>query len=316
MQFDPNLKNPSNSWALIYCPKEGSPRTHRRWNKIRNYLQAQGVSFDYVQSEGSGSVERLASMMTRAGYQTIIIVGGDAALNHALCGILEATPPGSKKHPALGVIPNGFGNDFAKYWGFSSDDYKATIDALLMRRTRRVDVGAVELKSDEAPKRLFFLNCINIGVAAAITDLRRRTRSFLGLNTLSYLTSALLLLFHRTNFRTSFSLHGEHFDRRAMTLCIGSAHGYGMTPSAVPYNGLLDMTLVSKPILTQMAHGLFLLLTGHFLSHKGVEVWRTDRLSIVNGDHAKVSLDGRVVHATISNLDISVLPEEIEFLIP
>ena len=68
---------PSKSWAVIYCPKEGSTRTHKRWDKIRRYLLAQGIAFDYVQSEGAGSVERLAAMMTRAGYRTILVVGGD-----------------------------------------------------------------------------------------------------------------------------------------------------------------------------------------------------------------------------------------------
>lgn len=315
MQFDPNLNNPSNSWAVIYCPKEGSPRTHHRWGKIRSYLQQQGIQFDYVQSEGAGSVERLASMMTRAGYHTIIVVGGDAALNHALCGVMQSTFPGGG-HPALGVIPNGFGNDFAKYWGFASDDYKTTIDALLHRRTRKVDVGRVAVTHEGKADNYFFFNCVTMGVAANITDLRRRTRSILGSNTLSFFSSALLLLFQRTNFKVNFSMHGEHFERRAMTLCVGSAHGYGMTPSAVPYNGLLDMTLVTKPLFTQMAHGLYLLLTGRFLSHKGVEVWRTNYLDICNEGRSKVAIDGRVLHVPVESLAVSVMPEEIDFLIP
>mgnify|MGYP002772255685 CR=1 FL=1 len=80
---------PANSWGIIYCPKEGSAHTQKRWKKIRQYLEEKGVNFDYVQSEGAGSVERLAAMMTRTGYATIIIVGGDSALNHAICGIMS-----------------------------------------------------------------------------------------------------------------------------------------------------------------------------------------------------------------------------------
>ena len=175
---------PSKSWGIIYCPKEGSPRTHKRWNKIRRYLEQQGVAFDYVQSEGAGSVERLASMMTRAGYDTIIVVGGDAALNHALCGIMDSKSPRGH-HPALGVIPNGFGNDFAKYWGFTTDDYKATINSLLLRRLRKIDVGTVTIPQDEGTDKLYFLNCVNLGVASSITNLKRKTSSLLALKTLS-----------------------------------------------------------------------------------------------------------------------------------
>ena len=135
---------PANSWAVIYCPKEGSTRTHKRWKNIKAYLQEKGVNFEYVQSEGVGSVERLASMLTRSGFGTIVVVGGDSALNHALCGIMN-TPLPEGKHPVLGVIPNGFGNDFAKYWGLHHDNYKATIDALVFQNKRKVDVGTLRI---------------------------------------------------------------------------------------------------------------------------------------------------------------------------
>lgn len=84
------------------------------------------------------------------------------------------------------------------------------------------------------------------------------------------------------SFNLEFSTGGDHFKRRAMTLCIGSARGYGQTPSAVPYNGQLDVSLVTPPQFTQMLHGLWLLLTGRFLSHKGISVWRSNRIEIQN----------------------------------
>lgn len=308
---------PTKSWGVIYCPKEGSSRTHKRWNKICRYMQSKGIAFDYVQSEGAGSVERLASMMTRTGYDTIIVVGGDAALNHALCGVLQTTSP-SRKHPAIGVIPNGFGNDFARFWGFESDNYKATIDILACRRLRKVDVGNVEIvKENGETEKLYFLNCVNLGVASAITNLKRKTNSFLGIKTLSYFLSALLLLFQRINFKFQFELNGESVHKSAMALCIGSAHGYGQTPSAVPYNGLLDVTMVSKPHIFHIFHGIWLLFTGRFLSHRGVCVWRTKKLHISSTGRSMLSVDGRVYHHhDITSINIGIQQEEIDFLIP
>jgi len=100
-----------------------------------------------------------------------------------------------------------------------------------------------------------------------------------------------------------------------MSLCIGSAHAYGQTPSAVPYNGMLDVTLVSKPAIFQLFHGLWLLFTGRFLSHRGVSVWRTRHIEITSAGRAMLSLDGRVYHKAVEKADITILPEEIEFLI-
>ncbi len=305
-----------SSWAIIYCPKEGNAHSQRRWKKIRNYLQEQGVAFDFVQSEGQGSVERLASMMNRSGYGTIVIVGGDSALNHALCGIMSSENP-TGKWPTLGVIPNGVGNDFAKYWGLSYENYKASVDALIRHNVRKVDVGVADVTNrDGMVERLHFLNCINFGVASSITELRKKTRRLFGFRTISYAFSALLLLFKRLNFKFVFDMSGEHVEQSAMSVCVGSAHGYGQTPSAVPYNGLLDVTLVSKPAAFQIFQGLWLLFTSRFLSHRGVRVWRTNHISFRKLSQAKLSLDGRVYRKSISQVDIRILPEEIEFLIP
>ena len=169
---------------------------------------------------------------------------------------------------------------------------------------------------DQGNEQLFFLNCLNLGIASSITNLKRKTSSLLGLKTLSYFISALLLLFQRTNFKFSFSMSGENIDSQAMSICIGSAHGYGQTPSAVPYNGMLDITLVSKPPLLHIFHGLWLLFTGRFLSHRGVRVWRTQHLKFTGTSRALLSIDGRVYHHQVETLDIHILPEEIDFLIP
>ncbi len=58
--------------------------------------------------------------MTNNGYPTIIIVGGDAAINDAINGIMHTDSP----HPALGIIPDGFGNDFAHYFSFEESNYR------------------------------------------------------------------------------------------------------------------------------------------------------------------------------------------------
>lgn len=307
---------PSNSWAVIYCPKEGTIHSQRRWKKIRRYLQEQGVTFDFVQSEGPGSVERLASMLNRSGYGTIVVVGGDSALNHALCGIMSSENP-TGKLPALGVIPNGIGNDFAKFWGMDCSNYKANVDALIRHNVRKVDVGVVDVtQRDGVVERLYFLDCVNFGAASSITELRKKTRRLFGLRTISYAFSALLLLFKRLNFKFVFDMSGEHVEQSAMSICVGSAHGYGQTPSAVPYNGLLDVTLVSKPAAFQIFQGLWLLFTSRFLSHRGVRVWRTNHLSFSKLSQAKMSLDGRLYRKSVSKVDLRILPEEIEFLIP
>ena len=63
-------------WGVIYNPKAGSKKAQQRWADIRGYMESREVQFDYVQSEGFGSVERLARTMANNGYRTIVVVGG------------------------------------------------------------------------------------------------------------------------------------------------------------------------------------------------------------------------------------------------
>ena len=87
----------------------------KRWKEIKEYMDSKGVPYDYVQSEGFGSVERLAGILANNGYRTIVVVGGDGALNDVINGIMLSNAP-DKENIAIGIIPNGIGNDFADYW--------------------------------------------------------------------------------------------------------------------------------------------------------------------------------------------------------
>ena len=171
-------------WGILYCPKHETFNSGKRWEKIERCLKANGIEYDYLQSENSASVERLVKMMINNGYKTIVIVGGDSALNDAV-NCLMLTEKRIRDNIALGVIPNGLMNDFAHFWGFRESDYEQTIKWLKQRRVRKIDLGCIRYtnKHGEACRR-YFLNCINIGLIAAIMNLRRQTRHYFGSRTL------------------------------------------------------------------------------------------------------------------------------------
>ena len=43
-------------WGVIYNPKAGTRKVQKRWKEIKEYMDSKGVNYDYVQSEGFGSV--------------------------------------------------------------------------------------------------------------------------------------------------------------------------------------------------------------------------------------------------------------------
>ena len=304
----------TNRWGIIYNPKAGTRKTQKRWDKIRLYMEERGVLFDYLQSEGYGSVERLARMLANNGYRTIVVVGGDGAINDAVNGIMTSSVE-RKDEIALGIIPNGMGNDFAKYWGLDEDDYKQAVDWIINRRLRKIDVGRVGYCNESVCSTRYFVNAMYIGLGARMVWISNGTRRFWGMQWLSFLSSMILLLFERKLYRVHLKLNGEHIRGKIMTVCIGNARGYGLTPSAVPYNGWLDVSVVYRPQLLQLLSGLVLLLRGRLLNHKTVKPYRTRKVKVLRAMNADVSLDGRILHEECP-LEVRIVPEGLTLIIP
>ena len=302
-----------NKWGILYCPKGNASKQRQ---KIQAVLDQRGVEYDWVQSESTDSVERLMKMLISNGYKTIVVVGGDSALNDAVNCLMQQDGE-VRDSIALGVIPNGLMNDFARYWDFKEGNLEQTIDWLKKRRVRKVDLGCLHYQDKEGQQRQrYFLNCVNIGLIADVMNLRRQTRSLLGSHTLSFIVSIFLMIFHRMDYKMRIRINTDTVDRKVMTMCVGSGPGYGQTPNAVPYSGLLDVSLVYHAEMLQVFAGVWLLLTGRFLNHRSVHPYRTREVWVDEAKHALVGVDGRLIGRPEGSYHITIEPEVINFLIP
>lgn len=303
-------------WGILYCPKSGIGRGRKQWDRVQKALDDRGVLYDFVQSENSDSVERLMRMLINNGYKTIIVVGGDSALNDAVNCLMDVEQQ-VRDSIVFGVIPNGVLNDFARFWNFRENEIAQTVDWLIRRRVRRIDLGCIRYTNKKGEKcHRYFLNCVNIGLIADIMNLRRQTRSLLGSRTLSFVVSLLLMFFHRLDYKMDVKINSDTIRRRVMTMCIGNGPGYGQTPNAVPYNGMLDVSVVYNSKVTQVLAGLWLLLTGRFLNHRSVHPYRTREVVVTEARHAMVGIDGRLISTPVGSYRISVETEIVNFLMP
>lgn len=304
-----------NKWGLLYCPR-GGWRSNKRWERIEKALRANHVDYDFVQSESHKSVERLVKMFINNGYKTIVVVGGDSALNDAVNCLMQVDAS-VRNQIALGVIPNGLMNDFAHFWGFDDSDYDQTVRWLKQRRVRKIDLGCIRYVNKKGEKcHRYFLNCINIGLIASIMNLRRQTRHFFGSRALSYFFSFVLMMFQRLEYKMNIRINSDVIKRKVMTVCIGNASGYGQTPNAVPYNGLLDVSVVYHPEMAQFFEGIYLFVKGKFLNHRSVHPYRTREVEFVDISRALIGIDGRLMATPVGDFRVTVDQEVVNFLIP
>lgn len=123
------------------------------------------------------------------------------------------------------------------------------------------------------------------------------------------------MLFHRLDYKMHIKINSDEINRRVMTMCIGSGRGYGQTPNAVPYNGMLDVSVVYHPKIAQLVAGIWLLITGRFLNHRSVHPYRTRKVEMLEAKHAMVGVDGRLLKKPVGRYTITVDQEAIQFLI-
>lgn len=306
-----------SKWGIIFSSASGLSTTKFRWREILKYLNEKQIDFQEIKVVGYNAVEEAVPALVEQGCDTIIVVGGDSALNCAVKGMISLSEK-QVSEVKLGIIPYGIGNDFAHFWRRSNvDDYKSVIDALIKGRIRKIDVGFCEYDSKDGRKECRpFVNCVNVGLTAQIISIYHRAQHFWGVRFIAFCWSAFLLLFQRKVFHLKMHVNETDIDANVMTLCIGNSKGYGQTPSAVPYNGWLDVSIVNPSDIKQMVRGLWLLTCGQFLNHENVYPFRSKKIEVYQAGKANVALDGYVLHNITYPLTVTVKQELLNFLIP
>ena len=112
-----------------------------------------------------------------------------------------------------------------------------------------------------------------------------------------------------------FRLNSQVVDKKFMMLCIGNSRGYGMTPSAVPYNGWIDVCAIRMSPFFGILEGLLMLERRKILNFKLVEPFRTTEMVIENVGGAGLGIDGRPFRPTFP-MTVTVEPETLNLIIP
>lgn len=279
-------------WGVIYATNPGLFKAHKRWKQIKKYIDQKGIKYDFVQSEAVGSVERLAGMMCDNSYHTIVIVGDDGALYDAINAIMthrESLPSDF----AFGVVPVGVGHDFARFWGITQDNWQDAVDHIIARKTRKIDVAHITYENEQGEQTRFFLNCINIGLGARLVKITNDLIRITGTGFFSVVSTMLRHIFELKSYNLKFKIETEIVDGQYMSVCIGNGLGYGQTPNAVFYNGMIDVSTVTRPLWWQVFEGFWLLGKGCFLNYKNVHPYRAESVKVLDVGKALVTLDGR-----------------------
>jgi diacylglycerol kinase (ATP) len=173
----------------------------------------------------------LARSAIARGVDMVIAWGGDGTIN-------EVASVVSGSGAAMGVIPAGSGNGFARELGLPADPH-AAIDVILKGRDTLIDVGELD--------RRFFFNIAGIGVDAVIAEqfnMRAMGRRGMG----PYVAIGLREAFRYRAARYRIVLDGEEVHSSALLVAFANGREYGngirLAPHARMDDGKLEAVVV------------------------------------------------------------------------
>ena len=259
----------------------------------------------------AGDSGLFASKAAEEGIDTVIAGGGDGTVNEVLNGLMQVEGSAS----ALGVIPLGTANDFARSAGIPLQ-MEAALRVAVETDPVTVDVGR---SGDRA-----FMNVATGGFGTEVTvNTDPKLKRMLG--GAAYFITGLNHFSELEPVEVRLEGPGFEWEGKILVLAVGNARqaggGHVLCPEAVLNDGLLDVGILPEVPEDQTGKALGALMTKGLQAVKEAALYR--RVPWIEVDAPKglyVNLDGEPTHATHHRFDIEAkrlklhLPESTQLL--
>lgn len=281
--------------------RAGRGSAARRTRDVADAIEAAfGISADVQLCLGE-SVEQTTAAAVASGADLVLAAGGDGTLAGVVNGVAGSGA-------AIGLIPMGTGNDFARAVGLPLDPLTA-IRCLAHGRVQRLDVGVREGRR--------FINVAGCGFDAVVA--RRVNAGYRLLRgSAAYLAAVMGTLATHRPARFKLEVDGEIFEADAMMCAIanGTSYGGGMkvAPRARADDGMLDVCLVLACSKLEFILAFPRVYRGEHLSHRRVRFFRGRKVTVSCDPAQPVLMDGELVEPTPASFLAE--PGAVPFLVP
>ncbi len=264
-----------------------------RW--IHEIWQSSGIDYEIVKTAHRGHGTDLAQEAARAGVDMVVVAGGDGTINEVGRGLMGS-------ETALGIIPAGSGNGFARNIKMPLNQRKA-ITALLHPVFKRFDVGKI---NDH-----YFFNIAGIGIDATIsTQFENSTMR----GPLPYFFLAFREFFSYTPQPVVIHVDGKVIHRKPILLSFANLPEFGVNaiiaPRAKPDDGLIDLCILNPLSTTKAVLNLHKLFNGTVDEVSEVEIIQTSKAVITRKQPGPIHTDGDP-HLEDATLTVEVLPRKL-----
>src|SRR5882762_10456056 len=285
---------------IVVTPGSGDGRAKSTAERLRKALARRG---HYALVQVFADLDRLLEWSATCApeFSYLVAVGGDATLSAAAAAAVRLSVP-------FVPVPSGFGNMFARAFGFAADT-RHVIELFKRGQVRRVDVGVY-------PCERIFLSHRSYGlledIQRAVERGRAQPKSRL-LRHLAYYVTAERFILTAPLPRIRVEVDGIVLADEAALVTVANVETYrgflSLTPTASPIDGLFDIFVIPRTTKIRAWTCIFKILLGL--------PGRWDGVMRSHGRRVRVTVDGRApedLEVRRRALPLLVLPESLEDL--
>jgi YegS/Rv2252/BmrU family lipid kinase len=301
---------------IIVNPVSSNKNTAKEWPQFEKALLDSGYEFEVVMTERPGHATELARQGLKAGYKTIMSVGGDGTMNEVINGFFEDGKL-LDEDSRLVVFSRGTGCDFIKTLGLKKG-IENLLDVLDRNEPKRIDVGLVKFV-DPVGKAVtrYFLNVADIGIGAETTN-RVNNHSKLLKGFLSFMLGAVSTITFYKNKDFEVVIDGETVLNARMNSVIvanGRYFGGGMkvAPEALIDDGVFDIIILGDLSKLELIKSFPLISEGTHLSHPKVKLYRGSKVKVRSSGKGLIEVDGEIPGYDAAEFEL--LPKTLSILV-
>ncbi len=248
-----------------------------------------------------------------ADFDTVVALGGDGVIHEVVNGLMTLSP---EVRPALGIIPMGSGNDYARTLGMKINDPEGAFAQLVRGKVKQLEIGRIN--------DVYFMETMSFGLDAAIAadTTKRRANNSSTEGEALFLTSGLKFMAAGSKgYPCTVSFDGEkdiNLQALIMAFQIGPTYGGGfkVCPHALPDDGLLTVCYNTKvPNIPHLLALFGLARAGKHVNSRIIEERHLKRAEVTFHEPVPVQVDGEELPFT-EKFVIEVIPAALSVIIP
>lgn len=292
---------------IICNPSSGRQIMQRRVDTLCNLLINNGYVVGKFNTEAKDDAMYETIKTVSEGWDAIVVCGGDGTVNEVAKGIAQ-----SRKKIPVGILSSGTVNDFANYMQLPKD-IESFFTMIQNGKTMDVDLGRV---NDE-----YF---VNVAASGLLTDIGYKVSPEIKavFGKMAYYIEGLREI-PKSGFRPirvrfeSDEFTGEEDILLYLISNTSSIGGFRkIAPSADVKDGYLDVVIIKKSEVQDLAQIFINIFSGEHINHPNVIYFKSRKVKVYPVDEEDITIDIDGEYGGLLPATYEVLPSSFQIFVP